>query len=187
MSWRIVLSVFALVIAACGIPVEAEPEVVDVELAPPTGNETPAPGELAAVSLYLVRDDSLVHVTRDLPSPSSLTSIFESLLGGVTDEERQANLRTAIPPDTETISITEDGSVLRVDLNSEFAAVGGEEELLAVAQIVLTATSVEGVDQVAFQLEGVPTDVPVASGALSVDPVGAADYESLIAAPSADS
>lgn len=182
MSWRVVFPIIVLLMAACGIPVEADPEVVDVELAPPGGNETPAPGELAAVSLYLVRDDALVHVTRDLPSPPSLTSIFDSLLGGVTNEERQANLRTAIPPDTETISITEDGSVLRVDLNSEFAAVGGEEEILAVAQIVLTATSVEGVDQVAFQLEGVPTDVPVASGALSVDPVGAADYESLVAA-----
>lgn len=184
MSWRIVSPVIALLIGACGIPVQAEPEIMDVELAPPAGDETPAPGDLAAVSLYLVGDNSLVHVTRDLPSPPSLTSIFQSLLGGVTNEERQANLRTAIPPGTETISITEDGSVLRVDLNSEFAAVGGEEELLAVAQIVLTATSVEGVDRVAFQLEGVPTDVPVASGALSVDPVGAADYESLVAASS---
>lgn len=180
MSWRILLPVGALLIAACGIPVEAEPEMVDVELAPPAGNETPAPGELAEVSLYLVRDNALVHVTRELPSPPSLTSIFESLLGTVTDEERQANLRTAIPPGTATISLTEDGSVLRIDLNSEFAAVGGEEEILAVAQIVLTATSVEGVDQVAFHLEGVPTDVPVASGALSEDPVGAADYESLV-------
>lgn len=182
MSWRVVFLLVALLAAACGIPVEAEPEVVDVELAPQGESETPAPGDLAAVSIYLVRDDSLVHVTRNLPSPSSLTSIFVSLLGRVTNEERQANLRTAIPPDTETISITEDGSILRVDLNSEFAAVGGEEEILAVAQIVLTATRVEGVDKVAFQLEGVPTDVPVASGALSVDPVGASDYESLVAA-----
>lgn len=180
MSRRMLFPVIALLVAACGIPVEAEPEIVDVELAPPAGNETPAPGELAAVSLYLVRDEALVHVTRDLRSPPSLTSIFGSLLSDVTPEERQANLRTAIPPGTEIISITEDGSVLRVDLNSEFAAVGGEEELLAVAQIVMTATSVEGVDRVAFLLEGVPTDVPVASGALSVDPVGAADYEALV-------
>jgi spore germination protein GerM len=71
--------------------------------------------------------------------------------------------------------------VLRIDLNRVFAAVGGEEEILAVAQIVLTATSIEGVDLVAFQLDGVPTDVPVASGALSVDPVGAADYSALVA------
>jgi hypothetical protein len=32
---------------------------------------------------------------------------------------------------------------------------------------------------VAFELEGVPTDVPVADGALSVDPVGADDYSVL--------
>lgn len=181
MMRRMALVFVALALAACGIPVEGEPEVVDVELGVPVESDTPAPGELAAVSIYLVRNENLVHVTRDLPSPSSLTSIFGSLLGRVTDEEREANLRTAIPPGTETISLTEDGSVLRIDLNSEFAAVGGEEEILAVAQIVLTATSVEGVDLVAFQLEGVPTDVPVADGALSVDPVGAEDYAALIA------
>lgn len=181
MMRRMAPLLLAVVLAACGIPVEGEPEIVDVELAPSPERETPDPGELAAVSMYLVRNEGLVHVTRDLPSPSSLTSILESLLDGVGDAERERNLRTAIPPGTETISLTEDGSVLRIDLNNEFAAVGGEEEILAVAQVVLTATSVEGVDQVAFQLEGVPTDVPVADGALSVDPVGAGDYAALVA------
>lgn len=169
-----------IVVSACGIPIDAEPELVDIEEIPSPAEDTPAPGELAAVSMYLVRNEGLVHVTRDLPSPPSLTSIFDSLLGRVTEPERRANLRTAIPPGTGTISVTEDGPLLRIDLNSEFAAVGGEEEILAVAQIVLTATSIEGIEQVAFQLEGVPTDVPVAEGALSVDPVGAEDYESLI-------
>lgn len=177
---RAVLTLAVLALAACGIPVEAEPEVVDVVIAPSPETESPAPGDLAAVPMYLVSNDSLVRVTRDLPSPPSLTSIFDSLLGGVTEPERSENLRTAIPPGTETIAVAEDGSVIQIDLSSEFAAVGGEEEILAVAQIVLTATSIEGVDLVAFRLEGVPTDVPVASGALSVDPVSAADYESLL-------
>ncbi len=166
--------------AACGIPVDAQPEAVSVEVAPSPTAESPTPGDLAAVSMYLVQDDSLVPVTRELPSPPSLTSIFDSLLDGVTEPERRANLRTAIPPDTRTIAVTEDGSVMLIDLSNEFASVGGEEEVLAVAQIVLTATSIEGVDLVAFHLEGVPTDVPVASGALSVDPVSAGDYSSLV-------
>lgn len=179
---RRLLSAFAsvLALAACGIPIESEPVAFDIAQPPAEDSQSPRPGDVAAVSMYLVRDDSLVQVTRDLPSPPSLTVVFESLLGGATEEERSANLRTAIPPGTETLSVTEDGSVLRIDLNRGFAAVGGEEEILAVAQIVLTATSIEGVDQVAFQLDGVPTDVPVASGALSVDPVGAADYATLV-------
>lgn len=181
MSARWLLLAVSLVLVACGIPVEAEPESVEVQMPSPDEDRPPAPGEQAGVSMYLVRDETLVHVTRDLPSPPSLTIIFESLLDGVTETERMQNLRTAIPPGTETMAVTEEDSVLAIDLNSEFAAVGGEEEILAVAQIVLTATSIEGIDLVAFQLEGVPTDVPVANGALSVDPVGAADYSTLVA------
>lgn len=175
------LTLLVLVAAACGIPVEADPEIVDVQIPPAGEGEVVEPGDLASVSMYLVRNDALVHVTRDLPSPPSVTRIFDSLLAGVTEPERRANLRTAIPPGTSTIEVTEEGSILHIDLNREFAAVGGEEEILAVAQIVLTATSIEGVDLVAFRLDGVPTDVPVAGGALSVDPVGAADYAVLIA------
>lgn len=174
------LVLVALVAAACGIPMEAEPEILDVKIQPVQESESVAPGDLASVSIYLVRNDALVRVTRDLPSPPSLTSIFDSLLERVTEPERRANLRTAIPPGTRTIEVTEDGSTLRIDLSQEFASVGGEEEIFAVAQIVLTATSIEGVDLVAFQLDGVPTDVPVANGALSADPVGADDYAALV-------
>lgn len=52
--------------------------------------------------------------------------------------------------------------------------VSPELPALAVAYSLLMAvTSIEGIELVAFQLDGVPTDVPVANGALSDDPVGA--------------
>lgn len=174
------LFALAILVVACGIPLDSGPEVVQVEINPLADVEPQAQGELAAVSVFLVRNELLVEASRELPSPPSLTSIFGSLLDGVTEQEREENLRTSIPPGTEMISVTEDGSVLLVDLNSEFASVGGEEEILAVAQIVLTASRIEGVDLVTFHLEGVPTDVPVADGALSVNPVGFDDYSDLV-------
>jgi spore germination protein GerM len=178
---RLTLVLLATVVAGCGIPLDPAPEVVDVEFAAAADAGGPIPGDLAAVSIYLIRNDSPVSVTRDLPTPPTLDIVFDSLLGPVTEPEQRAGLRTAIPRGTETIAIDDDGATLLIDLNREFAAVGGEEEILAVAQIVLTATSFGGIESVAFQLEGVPTDVPVADGALSADPVGADDYASLIA------
>lgn len=169
-----------LALMACGIPIESEPETIEIDVETPDDNR-PEPGERAAASIYLVRDEALVHVTRDLPTPSSPETIFDSLLDGVTEPEELANLRTAIPPGTSTLNVGTDGAVLVVDLSQEFVSVGGEEEILAVAQIVLTATGLEGVDLVAFHVEGVPTDVPVASGALSTEPVSADDYASLVA------
>ena len=178
---RFVVAVAALLLAACGIPLDVQPEAIDVEAVVSPENGGPVLGNLSSVSMYFVRDEVLVPVTRDLPSPPSPEVVLGSLLGGVTEPEQRANLRTAIPPGTTEIDITADGRVLLVDLSQEFASVGGEEEILAVAQIVLTATSIEGVDLVALHLDGLPTNAPVASGALSDDPVGARDYESLVA------
>lgn len=175
------LVLLATAVAGCGIPVDSAPEPVELEVAAVADAGGPILGDLAAVSIYLVRDDSMVNVTRDLPAPPTLEIVFDSLLGAVTEPEQRSGLRTAIPRATEVLAIDEDGGRLQVDLSREFAAVGGEEEILAVAQIVMTATSIEGIELVAFQLEGVPTDVPVANGALSDDPVGAEDYVSLVA------
>lgn len=169
-----------VLLAGCGIPVDSGPEPVDIEAATDPDDQGPVLGDLSSVPIYLVRDDNLVPVTRDLPSPSTPQLVLESLLGRVTEPEQRAALRTAIPGDTRLLDVTSEGAVLSIDLSREFASVGGDEEILAVAQIVLTATSIEAVDLVTFLLEGIPTDVPVAGGALSDDPVDASDYESRI-------
>lgn len=174
------LTVLAVGIVACGIPIDAEPEEVTVDVDGSPEAPGPTPGDLVAVTMYLVSDETLVRVTRDLPDAADLETILESLLAGVTEPEERSNLRSSIPAGTEMIDLELDQNVARIDLSNEFAAVGGEEETLAVAQIVLTATSVDGIDLVAFQLEGVPTDAPVANGALSIEPVEASDYASLV-------
>ena len=179
---RMFAYVILAVVSACGVPIDSEPDQIDLELDSPPEIERPNLEDLASVSIYLVRDDSLVHATRDLPIPATPDAIMASLLDGVTDPEERAGLRTSIPPGTEILGIGRDGAVLRLNLSRDFTAVGGEEEIHAVAQIVLTATSIEGVDYVAFEIEGVPTDVPVADGALSVEPVGPEDYEELVGA-----
>lgn len=177
----VVVASALLVLGACGVPIESEPVPIELEEAAVPDDNSPVIGELSTASMFLVRDELLVPVTRDLPSPTTPEIIFDSLLGPVTEPERRSNLRTAIPPGTQVVSVGIDRDLLLIDLSREFAAVGGEEEILAVAQIVLTATSMDQVGRVAFELDGVSTDVPVASGALSGQPVGADDYQSLIA------
>ena len=170
----------ALLVAACGIPVDSSPETISVDLGDLGEIEEATGAQLAAVSIYLVRDDHLVHVTRDLPSPAQLSDVLESLVSGETEPEDRAGLRTSIPLGTELRGVSEEGGVARIDLSSDFAAVGGRQELLAVAQVVLTATGIGGVDAVVFELEGTPTDVPTPSGALADHPVTAEDYAPLL-------
>lgn len=177
---RLVFGVLALLaLTGCGVPLDAAPEPVEIEPFEASVVEpTPVEG-LEAVPMYLVEDGVLVPVTRDLPPPRTVSSVLSSLLDGTTTPEERTGLRTSIPGETELIDVEMEGSTARIDLSRGFAAVGGDEELLAVAQIVLTVTELEEVDSVLFELEGVPTDVPLPNGALTDRPV-ADEYRQLL-------
>ena len=177
---RALAALMAVLLMACGVPTDSEAEVLTIDLDQPPEIDESEPEDLAAVSVYLIRDGVLVGVTRDLPVPTTVEKTLESLLSGVNQPESRANLRTSIPPGTRLLGIDVEGATATLNLSSDFASVGGEEEILAVAQIVLTATSADGVTRVEFELEGVPTDVPVAGGALSAEPVTADHYNELI-------
>ena len=90
-----------------------------------------------------------------------------------------AGSRTAISPQTTLRSARLDGDTAVVDLSGALVEVGGQEQILAVAQIVLTATAVPGVGQVRFLLEGQAVEIPRADGTLTAETLRATDYQSL--------
>lgn len=175
------LLICMIAIASCGIPLEAEPERIIADVEPPVSTIDQESKDRATAAMFLVGEDELlIQVTRDLSVPVTVEALMRSLLDGATASEARAGIRTSIPVGTEINQIQIAAESVRVDLSRDFAAVGGTEELLSVAQIVLTLTSFEGVRTVSFSLDGVPTDVPVRSGALSGEPVTADDYLHLI-------
>ena len=56
---------------------------------------------------------------------------------------------------------------------------------LAVAQLVLTATSVSGVDGVLLTLDGQPVEAPLPSGELTTGVLTGADYAALLSVEAA--
>lgn len=167
-------------VVACGVPLDPAPEVVQGDPGTPEPEiEEVEADELVAASLYLVDEGVIVPVTRDLPGPVDVMTILESLLDGTTEPEERRGLRTSIPDGTRVLDLEKTGSTVRLDLSSDFAAVGGEEELLAVAQVVLSVTAVDDVEAVVFELEGVQTDVPLPGGALTDEPVRGGEYREL--------
>lgn len=169
-----------LVITACGIPVDATPETFDLPEVGAAIEDLPPTGELAAAPLYLVGDAGLVRVTRDLVEPVGAEAVLESLLTGVTEPEDRSGLSSSIPLGTQLLGFAISDGVATVDLSADFATVGGQQEISAVAQIVLTVTQAGDIDGVVFELEGVRTDVPTPDGALATVAVTADDYETLI-------
>jgi hypothetical protein len=183
MSWRWrTWSVVALIVAtatACGIPQDGAPRVVPGGVVHPAlaaGEGEPRLGD--SVRIFLVRAEQVVEVRR-AALRGSLVERLNLLLEGPTQAEFGAGTRTAISPQTALRSARTEGDTAIVDLSGALVEVGGQEQILAVAQIVLTATAVPGVGQVRFLLEGQAVEIPRADGTLTAETLRATDYQSL--------
>jgi spore germination protein GerM len=176
----------ALVLAVgCGIPEDRHPtalpgDVITAGLGntTTTGTTPINPQPAVEVTVFLVRAEHIAPVARRV-TRADLSSGLAALLSGPTEAELNTGLRTAISPQTELRSVEVRGTTAVIDLSSAFVEVGGEEQILALAQVVLTATTAAGISEVRFALEGQPVDVPRADGTLSSGPLTAADYSAL--------
>jgi spore germination protein GerM len=146
------------------------PSLVPTTVAGPVAEE---------VQLWFVRDGRLVLVVRPLDAPVDPEDAVAALASPPTDAPE--TLRTAVPDPQVIRDITVAAGVARVDLAASIAELGGDDQLLAVAQIVCTLTALPGVGQVAFALEGLPTEVPRGDGSVVSQPVSRDDYAPLLA------
>ncbi|MEO3926636.1 GerMN domain-containing protein [Micromonosporaceae bacterium B7E4] len=142
----------------------------------PTASPTGAVGE----RLYYVRDERLVVVTRQVPTPSAPAALLEALLAGPSEQERDAGLSTAltgVDPMT-TVRVTGDGAT--IDVGDRLAEAGRTDEILAFGQIVCTIAGHPSVNHVTFRHDGEPLGIPRADGSLSQAPLTCPDYGTLL-------
>ena len=174
-------------LAACGIPEDARPrplgEDAPFELLDPTSTTTSTVPHVpaAATDVYLVRQERLVRVARQVGAPASLPTVLATLLEGPTSDEAAAGLRTALGPQAGIRSASATGRTATIDLSESFGEVEGDEQILALAQLVFTATSLPGVDAVDFKLAGSPVEVPRGDGTLNYGPLRRVDFAALAA------
>lgn len=159
--------------AGCGFSPDAEPRPIEIAEVPveTTAVLSSESGEL--VEMWFVDGVALVPLQVAVPA-ASVTTVTEVLVGGRPVEF--SPLRSAIPPATEVRGVTVDEGVVIVDLSQAFTLIGGDEEILAVGQVVLTLTSLDGVSGVLLSIEGNPVAAPVGEGALVSRPLTADDF-----------
>lgn len=188
-----VVALCALLVAsgACSIAPQDSPQTLRPPAdAPAAGLDPSGPGTSAEqvdvrATVYFVTDtDELVAVARQIPvagdAGEQLGAVLASLIDGPSDDDTDAGLRSAVPPTTSVRSVVVDESVATIDLSSDFASIGGPDELLAVGQFGLTATTFPGVRAVRLRLEGAPIDIPLPDGALTDEPVTLGQFSSLL-------
>lgn len=197
-SGAVVAAAVLVLVAACGLPDGGPAQRVpdrDVPyslLASPTPTSTPSttttPGPSRATStIYLV--DSEQHlVARPVElSRATLLPLVQSLLNrlavGPSERERARGLVTDFGTgDSLTLIAVKDGTAM-IQLRTAKKDPSPDKLPVAIGQVVLTATSVEGVDRVLFVLDdGSPVSVPAPpAGDLSSAPLVPEDYRLLLA------
>ena len=184
---RLASAAALVVLAGCGVATDDGPRAlprgdVPFELLAPsttTVSSTTPVAVTTEVPVYLVGTGRLTVVRRLVESPPSLFRAIESLLAGPTAEEAGAGLRSAVTNQTRLLSVRVQSGVATIDLSGEFAAIGGQEQILALAQLVYTATAAQGVLGVRLSLDGKAVEVPRDDGTLTQEPLGPADYAGL--------
>ena len=183
----------ALVVAlgGCGVTANRHPRALSSAnvpfdlLAPRPSSTTTTPGSSppqatpVAQGYLLGPSFRLVAVDRTVPAPVTLESVLATLLEGPSVGESPAGYTTVINSQTRLLGAQVVDGVATIDLSNEFASVGVQEQPIAIAQFVYTATGVAGVQGVTFAVEGTSVEVPTQDGTGTRDPLTRRDYERL--------
>ncbi len=149
--------------AACGIPNDSQPrDVSEGERLQLVDQKAPAQAASSVgPKVYFLSQapdgqDRLQPAGRNVNATP--TAVLTELFNGLTKDEQQSRRwRTSIPADTKLVSAVEepDGTLV-IDLNQPFFQATSEAQIKAVAQIVFTATGIDGVKRVKILVEGQP-------------------------------
>ncbi|WP_298456890.1 GerMN domain-containing protein [uncultured Cellulomonas sp.] len=179
---RVVVSlVVSVALAGCGMGPQPSPVAIDVRV-PAAPDAASVPDGPYSVGVFLLHGDRLHEVRRAAPS-RSITTAVELLTVGPSDRESRAGLRTAVAPGSVTVvGVDPITDLVVVGVTADFVATTGTNQLLAVAQVVWTATESPAVQLVRLTRDGDLIDVPTDEG-LTQGPVGRADFRTVAPRP----
>lgn len=170
---------------ACGVgpqesPVVLTPAELPAGLQPDAQATTTSVVQTAEVDVWFVREDRLARVRHEVEPPVVAEVALAELLSGPDAEEQDRRLRSAIPDAQVVDGVTVSRGVASVAIGAGFADIPANDQLLAVAQVVLTLTDLRGVGRVVFILADSPVAVPLPSGESTDEAVSRDDYVDLL-------
>jgi len=193
-SLAVVASVAAVLLGACGVPRDVagrdiSSDEVPYRLLSPSAEPDEATDIVGPVvttpSVYLVdSEDRLVAVplTLDIGTTEAVAAqVLDDLQDGPSETQREDGLSSALGPGVRLELVEVEGSLARIDVSLVLRVPAADRLPLAVGEIVLSVTSVDGLDAVVLQQDGEPVETPLPGGARTTDPVTAGDYAELIA------
>lgn len=174
-----------LTVQGCGVGPEASPHRLDPRtvpfglLAPATTTTTTTQVAESPVVIYLYGTQRLVPVRHTVPSPPRLTDVLKELGTGPSTAESTQGITSPISTAAPLRLLSLRNEIASVQVPASFEALGGQDQIVAAAQVVFTLTGLPGVTGVELLVDGQPTQVPTGNGSLSQGPLTRADYKAL--------
>lgn len=177
--------VVSVAVAGCGISPQPDPHPINPPRGPFQAITSPSPDPVESGSvpqqLFMVRDGSLVAVTRHADHQPTAESLIQDLLAGPTEAERDNGITSALEGVAGVSAADVRGGLVTIELAAPLLETGRNDAVLAYAQLVCTLTARPDILGVTFTRDHEPVGVPRADGSLSPGPLTTADYADLIA------
>jgi spore germination protein GerM len=170
-------------VSGCAIQSDASPR--DIPVADRSlSADLPAEGGEAAGSTRVF----LVHESDDGPRLRSVLrsvqptprAVMLELLKGPNAHEDERGITSALPRDLVLISARAGAGVMTVDVSAQLLDEPAPQLQLAIAQIVFTASELDGVREVRIRVDGTNRPWPDGQGELQTAPLTTYDYPGLV-------
>ncbi len=196
----VAVALSALLLAGCGLPSDGAARPIPATAVPygllgpaataTTTAPTPEGKRSEQPRTYLLGSDQLlqpvpaaVDLSQLVTSRQELTALFALLAAGPTESQRAQGLSTALTPGVRIELLSVHDRIADVAVDAGLKDPSADRLPLAIGQLVLTATSVEGIDAVQLLRDGAPVEVPLPGGALTAAPLNRFDYRALLHRP----
>jgi hypothetical protein len=191
----LLLGALAIVgVAGCGVPQGGQVRAIDGDMvpygllspAPTESSSSPTPGSDVTTPqvFFLNSEEQLVGLKQSL-EPAGLEPVVSALLArlvaGPTEQERDEGIASALGPDVKLKLVGVKDRLALIEVTPSTNAPTADRLPLAIGQIVLTVTSVDGVDRVQLFRQGAAIEAVLPGGERTSEPVSASDYMSLLA------
>jgi spore germination protein GerM len=178
------LAASALAVAAgggCAIQPDSAPRDIPAEERGQLDPVAPGAEATGQSRIYLVTgegsggDQELRTVLRDV-EPQAPEPVLRALIAGPNQGEFDNGMTSLVPASTTLHSARLVAGTLNVDISAEILDLSGTAVRLAVAQIVFTASELDGVRTVRLRVDGQSRDWPDGRGELQSTPLTVYDY-----------
>ncbi len=176
----LIVGAVSTLLVACGVRADSSPHDVPEAFRANLSGVSSGTDASGAERIYLVEpgEDRLL---RSVPrEASSSEELIEILLLGPNTAELDAEYSTTIPSTLQLLSAREQGSYLYIDVTSELTELSGPGLVQALAQIVYTASELDGVESVQITVNGEQIAWPKANLESTTGLLRTYDYPGLV-------